>query len=78
MDTNNVGVVSFSFGITTAAGCLGRHPELEVKYLIDVEGPSYSVTAALDYGTLDQQKAFHETFGHWSLEKDPSPENKAW
>ena len=78
VDSDNVGVVTFSFGITTAAGCLGRHPELGVKYLIDVEGPSHSVISAVDYGTEEQQRKFYEAFGHWSLAKDPSPENQAW
>ena len=78
VDPNNVGVVSFSFGIATAAGCLGRHPELDVKYLIDIEGPSHSIIAAVDYGTEEQQENFYRSFGHWSLAKDPSPENEAW
>ena len=78
VDPNNIGVVSFSFGIATAAGCLGRHPELDVKYLIDIEGPSHSVIAAMDYGTEEQQENFYKSFGHWSLAKDPSPENEAW
>ncbi|HDI86251.1 MAG TPA: hypothetical protein ENF83_02440, partial [Candidatus Korarchaeota archaeon] len=78
VDAENVGVISYSFGIATAAGCLGRHPELGVKYLIDVEGPSHSVIAAVDYGTEEQQRSFYEAFGHWSLAKDPSPENQAW
>ena len=78
VDANNVGVVSFSFGIATAAGCLGRYPELGVKYLIDIEGPSDSVIAAMDYGTEEQQEAFYRSFGHYSLARDPSPENQAW
>ncbi|RLG53425.1 MAG: hypothetical protein DRN99_06735, partial [Thermoproteota archaeon] len=78
VNPENIGVISFSFGIATAAGCLGRYPELGVKYLIDVEGPSHSVIAALDYGTEEQQRKFYEAFGHWSLAKDPSPENEEW
>jgi len=78
VNPDNVGVVSFSFGIATAAGCLGRYPELGVKYLIDIEGPSDSVIAAMDYGTKEQQEAFYRSFGHYSLARDPSPENQAW
>lgn len=78
VDPDNIGIISFSFGIATAAGCLGRHPELGVKYLIDVEGPSHSIIAAMDYGTKEQQESFYKSFGHWSLAKDPSPENQAW
>ena len=78
VDSNNVGIVSFSFGIATAAGCLGRYPELGVKYLIDIEGPSDSVIAAMDYGTKEQQEAFYRSFGHYSLAKDSSTENQVW
>ncbi len=39
-DPENVGVFTFSYGITMGAGCLARHPELGVRYLIDMEGPS--------------------------------------
>lgn len=39
---DNVGVRSQSYGITMAAGCLGRNPDLPVKYLVDGEGPPHS------------------------------------
>jgi len=40
VDSDNLGVITFSYGITMAAGCLARYRDLPVKYLIDVEGPS--------------------------------------
>jgi hypothetical protein len=39
VDDARVGVWSHSNGITIAAGCLNRHPELPVKFLMDEEGP---------------------------------------
>jgi hypothetical protein len=40
VDKDNVGLVTFSFGVVGATGALARHPELRVKFLIDWEGPS--------------------------------------
>jgi hypothetical protein len=35
-----VGLVSFSYGVTMAAGTLARYPELPVIFLVDWEGPA--------------------------------------
>ncbi len=43
VDAKNVGVASTSFGIVAASGCLARYPELGVKFLFDVEGPSNAI-----------------------------------
>ncbi len=41
VDKENIGVVSRSYGIVLASGCLARYPDNpHVNYLIDVEGPS--------------------------------------
>ncbi|MCX6901592.1 MAG: hypothetical protein NT105_23175 [Verrucomicrobia bacterium] len=40
VDKDNVGLVTFSFGVVGGTGALARHPELVVKFLIDWEGPS--------------------------------------
>jgi|GEM_PF-3368925 len=40
VDTQNAGIVTFSFGVVGATGALARHPDLAVKFLIDWEGPS--------------------------------------
>ena len=35
-----IGLISFSYGITMAAGTLARYPQLPAKFLIDWEGPA--------------------------------------
>ena len=81
VELNNIGVVGVSYGITAAAGCLGRFPELPVKWLVDVEGPSDSYVSAMEPWELDPDtngeavaKAL-AMFGHYSRERDPSEEN---
>lgn len=84
-DQDNIGVVSFSFGISMAAGCLGRDPGLNVKYLIDVEGPSDSYTIMADAWLLDGDAANDKTAqmsvmfdGRASTPADPSAKNIQW
>ncbi len=40
VDATNLGLVSFSYGITMGSGTLARHPELPIIFLIDWEGPA--------------------------------------
>jgi len=40
VDENDIGVISFSIGVTIAAGALARFPSAQVRYLYDWEGPS--------------------------------------
>lgn len=40
IDSANIGLVTYSYGITMGAGVLARHPDLPVKFLIDWEGPA--------------------------------------
>lgn len=40
IDSANIGLVTYSYGITMGAGALVRHPNLPVKFLIDWEGPA--------------------------------------
>ena len=81
---DNIGVMTHSFGITIGAGCLGRYPELPVKYLIDVEGPSESFVTCHEPWSLDEDPANDKidiafnNFGHVSTYRDPSPENVAF
>jgi len=78
VDPDNVGILSFSFGITMAAGCVGRYPDL-VKFYIDGEGPSHSVLACCDYlGAAHRADTHDHLFGHYSAGFDPSPGNVAW
>lgn len=39
VDSSQIGLVTYSYGITMGSGVLARHPELPVKFLIDWEGP---------------------------------------
>lgn len=40
IDSANIGLVTYSYGITMGAGALARYPDLPVKFLIDWEGPA--------------------------------------
>jgi pimeloyl-ACP methyl ester carboxylesterase len=40
VDETQIGIVSWSYGITMASGALARHPDLPVRFLIDWEGPA--------------------------------------
>ncbi len=40
VDPANIGLVTYSYGITMGAGALARHPDLPVRFLIDWEGPA--------------------------------------
>lgn len=40
VDGNRIGLVSYSYGVTIAAGALARDPDLPVLFLIDWEGPA--------------------------------------
>ena len=78
VDPDNVGVVSFSFGATMAAGFVGRYPDL-VKFYVDAEGPSHSVIACCDYlGSRNRADTHDNLFGRYSAGYDPSPSNVEW
>lgn len=40
VDETQIGIVSWSYGVTMASGALARHPDLPVRFLIDWEGPA--------------------------------------
>ena len=40
VDGTQIGMVSWSYGVTMAAGALARYPDLPVRFLIDWEGPA--------------------------------------
>ena len=51
VDPENIGVQSRSYGITMAAGCLGRYPTTpRVKYLVEWEGPAERTDTAAPNG----------------------------
>ena len=80
----NVGLRTHSYGITMATGCLARHPELNIKYLVDDEGPSRSfVTVHEPYSldadsTNDKHQTVYEILGHYSTARDTSAANAAF
>jgi len=55
VDGSRIGLVSYSYGITMAAGALARHPHLPVLYLIDWEGPANRD----DTGGCDEDRTGH-------------------
>lgn len=55
IDSANIGLVTYSYGITMGAGALARHPDLPVKFLIDWEGPANRD----DTGGCDSAKVGH-------------------
>lgn len=84
---DNVGISTQSYGIAMAAGCAGRYPELPIKYIVDGEGPSNSFVTAHEPWALytppshprhNTYKQVYERFGHYSVYRDPSPENQAF
>ncbi|MCF6148103.1 MAG: hypothetical protein E3K37_05535 [Candidatus Kuenenia sp.] len=77
----NIGIYSQSYGISMVAGCVARRPEISVKYIIDIEGPSDSFAVCLEPWTLDRDVTndmsdkVYRVFGHYSLSRDNSEEN---
>jgi hypothetical protein len=81
---DNIGVCTNSLGISMGAGCLGRYPDLPVKYLVDNEGPSDNYVISFEPWSLDgnssndKYQSAYQMFGHYSVSRDPSPANVAW
>lgn len=40
VDAEQIGMVSYSYGVTMVAGALARHPDLPARFFIDWEGPA--------------------------------------
>jgi hypothetical protein len=85
--SDNVGIRSQSYGISMAAGCAARHPELEIKYIVDGEGPPSSFVTVQEprarfsppgHPFQDKYKTVYGILGHYSLQRDPSEENQAF
>ncbi|MEW6718684.1 MAG: hypothetical protein AB1345_14440 [Chloroflexota bacterium] len=80
----NVGIASQSYGITMAAGCAGRYPELPIKYIVDGEGPPDSFVTCHEPRALDddpsndKHELVHGILNHYSIYRDPSSENLAF
>jgi hypothetical protein len=81
----NIGIRSQSYGITMAAGCAARHPELAIKYIVDGEGPPSSFVSVQepwnlfspeDHPNHNKYQIVYRILGHYSTTRDPSPENQ--
>lgn len=40
VDATQIGLISFSYGVTSASGVLARYPDLPIRFLMDWEGPA--------------------------------------
>lgn len=85
--SENVGIRSQSYGITMAAGCAARHPELMIKYIVDGEGPPNSFVTVQEPWAIfsppghpfqDKYQTVYGILGHYSLQRDPSEVNRAF
>ncbi len=81
---DNIGFRTQSYGITMAAGCAARHPELPIKYIVDGEGPPSSFVTVQEPWALysppdhpfhDKYQTVQAILGHYSTYRDSSPEN---
>jgi hypothetical protein len=81
---DNVGLRTQSFGITMGIGCAARHPELSIKYIVDGEGPPNSYVTVHEPYALDddpgndKHEQVVDILGHYSTDRDSSPENLAF
>ena len=82
VDESNIGLKSQSYGITMVAGCVGRYPDLPIRYLVDGEGPptSFITCHGPRYLAGDMQK--YDTvlgiFGREATWQDASQANVDW
>lgn len=68
VDAKQIGLVTYSYGITMGSGVLARYPDLPIKFLIDWEGPAdrhYTTFCCRDDGA-----------GH--IKWQPSSDNAWW
>ncbi len=79
---SNVGISSQSYGITMAAGCAGRHPEIGIKYIVDGEGPPNSFVtchgARFLGGDMAKYKTVKNIFDRLATWQDGTQENLDW
>jgi len=79
-DPGRIGILSRSFGVSIAAGCLARFADdpavKNVRFLIDTEGPSDNYALAGDawlldaYAENDKTQTQYELFHHYSVHYD--------
>ena len=80
--SDNVGIASQSYGITMAAGCASRYPDIPIKYIVDGEGPPYSFVTCHGprflAGDMDKYETVKEIFGREAAWQDSSQDNLEW
>lgn len=54
VDADQIGLASFSYGITMASGALARYPALPIQFLMDWEGPADRFDTTVDCGNSTQ------------------------
>lgn len=76
VDTENIGLASFSYGVTAAAGLLARYPDSGIKFWSDWEGPSSrsytnpNCTGSLKDGELPTPGSFSCANDEYWLERE--------
>jgi len=82
VDADNLGLKSQSYGITMAAGCLGRYPDLPIRYLVDGEGPPFSFVTCHGprylAGDLQKYNTVLGIFGREATWQDGTQANLDW
>jgi pimeloyl-ACP methyl ester carboxylesterase len=58
VDAAQIGLVSYSYGITMASGVLARYPDLPIRFLIDWEGPADRYDTTLDCTISSRQQVW--------------------
>lgn len=69
VDPTNIGLASFSYGVTGGTGVLARYPNLEIKFYSDWEGPASRKTTTFGCKANKQQTKEH-TPGSFSCADD--------
>jgi len=82
VDETNIGLKSQSYGITMAAGCVGRYPDLPIRYLIDGEGPPIGFVTCHGprflAGDVQKYNTVLGIFGRLATWQAASQENLDW
>ncbi|MGD8406321.1 MAG: hypothetical protein PVJ21_21880 [Anaerolineales bacterium] len=70
---DNIGVLSYSYGVVLATGALARYPDMPVAFLIDWEGPA---SPGKDIQrTLENEEAWaYELIRFLNNDREPTPE----
>ena len=83
VDSERIGLYALSYGLVAAAGCLARHPDLPVRYLVDEEGPADCASALLRAWAIEGEdsdwcRRALELFGHACPQRGGSSRDAAF